>query len=409
MHKKEFFRIVVGILATMLVTLILSSSAWSQTTFKTLYNFKGSKDGTSPWAGLVFDAAGNLYGTTHEGGAKGFGTVFKLTPNGDGTWTKSTLYSFCSQPHCADGQYPWADLILDHSGNLYGTTAGGGAHNHGTVFELTPGSSGWTETVLYSFTGGGDGRFPYAGLIFDGNGNLYGTTVQGGSTAYGAVFELTPGSSGWTETVLYSFMGGADGGNPYGSLIFDGNGNLYGTTNGGGGAGNGVVFELTPGSRGWTESVLHSFNPSLNHDGAEPWARLVFDKVGNLYGTTVRGGAFGYGVIFQLTPNSNGKWSERKLHAFMDGKDGAYPVAGLVFDAAGNLYGTAQGGGASGHGTVFKLTPISTGGWTFRTLHQFTDHPGAYPSGDLVLDGAGNIYGTAEGGAMSGSVWEITP
>jgi uncharacterized repeat protein (TIGR03803 family) len=235
MHKKEFFRIIIGILATMLVTLMLSGSAWSQTTFKTLHNFSGGKgnDGISPLAGVVFDAAGNLYGTTDAAGGLGGGTVFKLTPNGDGTWTESKLYSFCSQPNCADGKAPYGDLILDHSGNLYGTTYKGGAYGEGAVFELTPGSSGWTETVLYSFTRGADGRLPLAGLIFDGNGNLYGTTIGGGSADAGVVFELTPGSSGWTETALYSFCSLQycdDGDSPYAGLVFDGNGNLYGTT-----------------------------------------------------------------------------------------------------------------------------------------------------------------------------------
>jgi uncharacterized repeat protein (TIGR03803 family) len=412
MRKKEFFRITVGILATVLVTLILSSSVWAQTTFKTLHDFKGGgKDGASPQAGLVFDTAGNLYGTTLGGGAYSEGAVFKLTPNGDGTWTESTLYSFCSQPNCADGYFPRSDLILDHSGNLYGTTVFGGSAGYGAVFELTPGSSGWTETVLYSFTGGADGIEPEAGLIFDGNGNLYGTTEYGGSAQAGVVFELTPGSSGWTETVLYTFcslQNCDDGEYPYAGLVFDGNGNLYGTTVEGGVADYGVVFELTPGSGGWTERVLHSFD---YHDGAEPLGRLAFDKVGNLYGTTSYGGGSNLGVIFQLTPNSHGKWSERVLHAFRDGKDGGYPVAGLVFDAAGNLCGTAYQGGVPGYGTVFKLTPTSTGGWTFRTLHQFIDHPGASPAGDLVVDGAGNIYGTASGTgyATLGSVWEITP
>jgi uncharacterized repeat protein (TIGR03803 family) len=264
---------------------------------------------------------------------------------------------------------------------------------------------------------GGHGSEPDAGLVFDGNGNLYGTTLFGGGADDSVVFELTPGSSGWTETVLHSFMGGADGRFPCSSLIFDGNGNLYGTASSGGDQqrcegydGCGVVFELTPGTSGWTERVLYSFDYPIHHDGAYPVARLVFDKVGNLYGTTFLRGAFGDGVIFQLTPYSNGKWSERILHAFTGGKDGAGPDVGLVFDAAGNLYGTALAGGA-GYGTAFKLTPTSTGGWTFRTLHQFMDHPGAHPRGDLVVDGAGNIYGTTEGDSKTtfGSVWEITP
>jgi uncharacterized repeat protein (TIGR03803 family) len=331
-------------------------------TISIIHQFKGP-DGANPFvAGLLFDAVGNLYGTTSGGGSTacrfGCGVVFKLAPNSDGTWTESALYSFTGG---ADGAAPGGSLIFDAAGNLYGTTQGGGAYGEDTVFKLAPNPDGtWTERVLYSFTGGADGLIPLAGLVFDAAGNLYGTTGYGGADGSGVVFKLAPNPDGtWTESVLYSFTGYADGSIPGAGLIFDPTGNLYGTTTSGGPfsagecpAGCGVVFKLAPNPDGtWTESVLHSFTGGAN--GYSPAARLAFDATGSLYGTTPYGGADNYGVVFKLTPTSGG-WSETVLHTFLG--VGKYPFAPAVFDPAGNLYGTTFEG-SNNYGLVFRLTP----------------------------------------------------
>ena len=278
-----------------------------------------------------------------------------------GAWTEKVLHNF--NHNGTDGYWPIASPILDAAGNLYGTTFQGGAYDLGTVFELTPTGGGWTETVLHTFSGYTDGGSPWAGLVFDTAGNLYGTTPYGGDYYAGTVFELTPtAGGGWTKQVLHSFSPDCtDGYEPYAGLIFDTAGNLYGTTSAGGtyscnGSQGGTVFELTPTEGGgWTETVLHSFN-SNGTDGIIPYASLVFDTAGNLYGTTVSGGTYNYGTVFKLSPGEGG-WTETVLHTF-NGTDGAAPYAGLIRDAAGNLYGTTFLGGAYGGGTVFELTPI---------------------------------------------------
>jgi uncharacterized repeat protein (TIGR03803 family) len=413
---------------------------------KVLYRFNG-KDGADPVAGLIFDAAGNLYGTTSSGGTgsgcgDGCGTVFELAPKANGTWTETVLYSFCSSSSCADGDAPRAGLIFDATGNLFGTTAAGGAYGFGTVFELSPGTNGmWTEAVLHSFNNDGtDGVQPEAGVIFDAAGNLYGTNMGGGTAGRcifgngcGTVFELTPGANGtWTETVLHNFNDNrVDGYDPRAGVIFDGAGNLYGTTNEGGNGSHcfafrcGTVFQLTPGANGtWTEKVLHNFHNN-NKDGYMPYAGLIFDPAGNLYGTTLAGKIMnnGFGTVFQLA-GTNGKWTEKVLHSFND-KDGYYPTAGLIFDAAGSLYGTTQDGGASGTGchglgcgTLFKLTQGTNGAWKETVVHSFgkgTD--GSNPFGGPIFDAAGNLYGTTsegggtgcDGGYGCGTVFEVTP
>jgi uncharacterized repeat protein (TIGR03803 family) len=270
---------------------------------------------------------------------------------------------------------------------------------------------------------GRDGFTPYAGLIFDAAGNLYGTTYGGGTYGGGTVFEVSPGASDqWSEKVLYSFGSGKDGVTPQGGLIFDGKGNLYGTTSFGGAFGGyGTVFELSPSNGQWTESVLHAFNQK---DGAWPWyARLSFDTAGNLYGTTSSGGNqdcnggnnSGCGEVFQLVP-SNGQWTESVLHFFSSGNDGAYPYAGLVFDQAGNLYGTTTEGGnpkclgGNGCGTVFRLR-LSNGQWAETVLHAFFAKAGDGPAASVIFDTAGNLYGTTSGGGAFGfgNVFEVTP
>ena len=340
-----------------------------------LYTFcaqTGCADGYEPVAGLVFDQKGNLYGTTTGGGRLNYecdsgtcGVVFKLTPKGQYT----VLYSFCAQTNCADGNYPVAGLVFDQKGNLYGTTSGGGIYNNnycpfeqgcGVVFKLTPKGK---YTVLHSFcaeTNCADGASPEAGLVFDQRGILYGTAYVGGANycsfgrgyGCGVLFKFTPKGK---YTVLYSFCAEtncADGVSPEAGLVLDQKGNVYGTTVGGGEPrGGGVVFKLTPEGR---ETVLYSFCWQDNcTDGTNPFAGVVFDQTGNMYGTTDRGGEHDAGVVFKLTP----KGKETVLFSFSGSADGANPVAGLIFDQKGNLYGTTQEGGDYGGGVVFKITP----------------------------------------------------
>ena len=388
---------------------------------QTLYSFcpqRGCIDGARPEAGLTMDGAGNLYGTALIGGnVNNAGVVFELVRTGSG-WTQNILYSFCAQPRCPDGANPGAPLIMDSAGNLYGTTnLGGNSPDTGVVFELTPTSSGWTQKVLYSFcpqSGCTDGASPGAGLIMDGAGNLYGTTRYGGNANNsGVVFELTLGEGGWTQKVLYRFCSQdscTDGHLPLAGLITDGAGNLYGTTyRGGGSLDAGVVFQLTPTGQGWTQKVVYSFcQQSGCADGANPAAGLIIDGAGNLYGTSAGGGSSGYGVVFALTPTGSG-WTEKVLYNFCQQggcADGANPVAGLILDGAGNLYGTTTGGGSSGYGVAFELTAAGSGS-TETVLYSFCQQngcaDGAAPVAGLMMDGAGNLYGTTSHGGKGGS------
>jgi len=377
--------------------LIAVQSAWAQT-LTTLYNFTGGADGGTPYSTLVLDKAGNLYGTTSAGGASGCGTVFEVAPNG----AETTLYSFAGG---TDGCNPWAGLVFDKKGNLYGTTqyggntAGCGGPACGTVYELTPSGGGWTEQVLYSFEGFLDPGIPTGNLILDKKGNLYGTTTScEDGNACGSVFELKHSKGGWTEAVLFAF-GCGDGCVPWAGLIFDAKGNLYGTTFSGEG-GYGVAFELTPSGGGWTQTILQQGLQAFS-----TYAGLVFDKNGNLYGTTGSPG-----IVFELTP-SEGGWTETILHNFAGyPNDGADPFADLVFDSKGNLYSTTFGGGTSDNGTVFELTP-SEGGWTETILHNFAVSDGAAPWAAVVIGKKGILYGTtALGGSYdAGTVFALNP
>ena len=413
------------------LTATIPSAAISE---KVLHSFDSNgTDGYYPSASLVLDASGNLYGTAFDGGTNALGAVFELVPGSHGTWTENILYSFCSVAGCDDGANPQGGLTVDAAGNLYGTTASGGAHGAGTVFELVPGSHGtWKEKVLHSFnTVGTDGYYPLSSLIADAVGNLYGTTEWGGAYNSGTVFRLSLGTNHkWTKKTLHSFNdNGKDGYAPYASLIFDQRGNLYGTTALGGasgtacgGQGCGTVFELTPGANDkWTEKVLHSFMDN-GKGGYKPWAGLVFDGSGNLYGTTNAGGPTnagcgngGCGVVFELTPATKGKWTEKVLHSFTDNNaDGYASTAGLTIDAQGKLYGTTFYGGAYNDGTVFEVVQ-SNNKWTEKVLHNFDwsiyVKDGTCPMSGLIADKAGNLYGTTEDGGdyNMGAVFEITP
>jgi uncharacterized repeat protein (TIGR03803 family) len=374
-----------------------------------LYNFTGGSDGSSPEGPLVSDSSGNLYGTTLNGGNYSAGAVFELSPQAGGGWSETVLHSFAGG---SDGTNPWAGVIFDAAGNLYGTTYGGGTYNFGTVFELSPQTGGgWTETVVHNFKAG-DGQQPTGGLVLDSAGNLYGTTQQGGSFGEGVVFELSQSGGAWTETVLHSFNpSGLDGQVPSCTLIFDSAGNLYGTTGSGGSGGGGTVFELSPSSGGgWTERRLSNFK----HAGTDPYypaAGLVFDAAGNLYTTTAFGGVYSVGTVIELSPKAGGGWTTKVIHNF-NGTDGVEPFDSLIVDSAGNLYGTTYFGGANSGGVAFELLPRAGGVWLERVLHSFacsgTSNCGE-PYAGLTFDASGNLYGTTtrDGTGSHGTVFKI--
>jgi hypothetical protein len=334
-------------------------------TFAPLYSFMYGDDGGNPFAGVVFGPNGSLYGTTNDGGVHGDGTVFSLRPPPHAcssvlcSWTETVLYSFQGG---TDGAGPYDGVVFDRAGNIYGTTYSGGTYGGGTVFELSPSDGGWTEGVIYAFSGS-DGAQPISGVTVDDAGNLYGTTQLGGDyvcdgngPACGTAFELTySAGSGWAESFLYSFTGGADGADPYAGLIFDPSGNLYGATPGPYGAGvAGTVFKLTPSAGAWTFSLVYGFGEGGDECG--PRGTLAMDGAGNLYGTTYCLGTHFVGSVFKLT-HINGSWSSTTLYSFTGRSDGGYPEAGVTLDASGNVYGTTTVGGQYNYGVVFEITP----------------------------------------------------
>jgi uncharacterized repeat protein (TIGR03803 family) len=402
----------------------LASKATAADKFETLFDFTLRSDGCYPEGQLIYDSSGNLYGTTNQCGVGNgaWGTVFELTPNGSGGWTESVLYTFTGD----DGEGPTGPLTLDSAGNIYGTLSSGGEANGGEVYELVPnGEGGWGELSLYAFCSlskCADGSTPYSGVIFDQQGNLYGTTYEGGTRNEGTVFKLTPnGSGGWTESVIYSFKGEGDGAVPYAGLIFDQAGNLYGTAEGGGRSiAGGTVFKLSPNENGsWTFTTLYKFCRLEDcRDGEAPAAGVIFDSAGNLYGTTRAGGAHGNyqdGVVFELSPTASGPWNEKVIHQFTGGDDGANPYAGVTFDSAGNLYGTSAEGGSDactgGCGAVFKLVRGSNGVWHEATIHDFGGYSSSNPDAGLVFNGS-VLYGTAASASEGhgyGIVFEVIP
>ena len=322
---------------------------------------RGCADGALPYAGVTFDKNKALYGTTYEGGAKNSGVVFKMPRRKNGWYANEhVLYSFCAQARCADGSNPRGTLTIDASGAIYGTTLYGGSKNGGVVFKLTPASSGYTESVLHAFTGP-DGLYPEAGVIADANGALYGTTASGGAsgcdTGCGVVYKLTPNGSQYTETVLHEFTGGSDGTDPYAGLVVDRHGNLFGVTVEGGGtgcAGNGcgIAFEMTPAGSTYTESVLHAF---AGTDGSAPNSALLLGTNGELFGTTSSGGLNNEGTLFSMLPGQS--YAFRSLYSFCKYAkctDGATPVGGIVRYYK-TLYGTTWQGGHKDEGTVYEL------------------------------------------------------
>ena len=323
-----------------------SGGSWKETSPLIFDNANGDM----PAAGLISESGGFLFGTTPSGDANGSGNVFILYKSG-GSWTHGTLWAFPGAR--GDGQNPFCDLIKDSSRNLYGTTLQGGAYGVGTVFELTKTSGTWTETVLHSF-GGSDGANPFAGLVMDSSGALYGTTYSGGASGQGVVFELAQSGGVWSETVLHSFGIGTDGSSPQSVLIGNPKDALYGTTVYGGTNGVGTVYEVFKSGGAWKEKILHTFTGSS--DGGFPAAGLRRSGTGALYGTTFTGGMDDLGSVFELT-KSGGVWSETVLYAFTGGSDGYGPIGQVILDKSGALYGTASGGGAYGYGTVWKVVP----------------------------------------------------
>jgi uncharacterized repeat protein (TIGR03803 family) len=419
-------------IATCLLVLlcVATGSAHAQSfNMSVLHGFSGA-DGAQPKASLIMDGSGNLYGTTNFGGSSGDGTVFELV-NSNSTYSEKVLYSFPgTYSGGTGGAYPLSNLILDGSGNLYGTTEYsafpnpcGSSPSCGTVFELVNSSGSYSEEVLYNFLGGNDGAFPHAGLLMGPTGTLYGTAYDDGAEFIGTVFELSNSGGTYVENTLAEPVA-----YPNAGLIADASGNLYGTTvgvlnNGSCPNGCGAVFKLNyTAPNSYSLQVLYEFAGNApTQDGANPFGGLVMDASGNLYGTTAYGGynavctvgfnTQGCGTVFELV-NSNGSYSEKVLYRFTGyGADGAFPSAGLVMDAAGNLYGTTPAGGAHGNGTVFELVN-SSGTYTEQVLYGFCSQAncadGADPVAGLLIDASGNLYGTTTGGSYNnGTVFEL--
>jgi len=418
-----------------LMTLSLTAATWAQS-YKEVIN--AGAPAVYPGSPFTADAEGNLYTAAANGGETqcffyGCGAIYQWKPGAHRQPTM--LYSFSGS---SDGAGPGGRLALDAQGNLYGTAGYAGDFNAcfgqgcGVVYKLSPASSGfWTQTVLYTFEGETDGMTPLS-VVLDAQGNIFGLTKNGGGNSCsggqtcGTVFELSPTSGGtWTETILHTFTGGSDGGIPLGSLNFDAQGNLFGTTDVGGvvsfacSVGCGTVFELSPSSGGWTFTTIYDFDYA---HGVGPVGSLVIDASGNLYGATY-GGAKKYsycpggcGVVFELSPSASG-WKQTLLHAF-SGPDGANVQGGLTLDAGGNLFGTTTSGGNPrctsgfqvGCGVVFELSPASGGHWTYNHLYVFQGYDGFYPNSNPLVDAAGNIFGTTvEGGTGFGNMYELSP
>jgi len=360
-----------------------------------LKNFSNASDGGSPAWGLIADSKGNLYGTTASGGL-GFGIVFELSPNGSGGWTETVLDSFSGGN---DGNSPSGPVMLDEGGNLYGTTQGGGKYGYGVVFELKLVRGKWEEKVLHNFRGGLDSQFPIAGVIMDKGGNLYGTTYNGFNPA--TVFEMTNSGRGWKKRVIYRTPTSGAG------LTLDSVGNIFL-------ASYWTVLKLSRNDNGsWTGTVIHTFTGYPN-DGYWASSHPVFDRAGNLYGATEAGGT-SYGLVYKLIPHKDGTWTEKILHYFQ-GPDGSGPAGNIIVDSAGNIFGTTDWGGKNVWGTVFELTRAGNRGYEHKILWDFAGIDGANPEGQLLLDAAGNLYGTTSRGGDTfkdnygfGTAFEVSP
>ena len=404
---------------SILLTAFLAIGAHAQT-YSVIHTFSGATDGGNPYAGVMLDRAGNLYGSAFYGGNAtcnypwGCGLIYKLKRQGSG-WILQPLRSFGQ----GDTLFPMAQPVFGPEGSLYGTTTAGGGTT-GAVLKFQPSSiicrmvsCPWTELNLHYFGNGSDGADPaYGALSFDAAGNGYGTTMTGGTERVGTVYMLQSGDPG-RESVLYNFRSNENGYWPYAGVTLDNDGNIYGVTE----YPYGTVFKLTRNGTGWTETLLHDFS---GEDAYNPMGALTFDAAGNLYGTTANGGPDGGGTVFELTPTGP-RWILETIHAFsyMGAFNPAGPTSKLAIDSAGNLYGTTYAAGANNRGSVFKLTPSSQG-WIFTSLYDFTGGTdGGEPWGGVTIDSSGNLYGTTLYGGTSqtgcndgygcGVIWEITP
>lgn len=404
------------VLALFLMSLLGASvSAQTETL---LHTFTNGADGGYPQQSGLLPLGGSFYGVTLFGGTNSYGTIFQLSQDSNGNWQETVLYNFTNG---ADGRYPLGTLIADRAGNLYGVTNSGGAQNTGTVFELVNSAGTWQLNVLHTFGAGFDGQNPQGPLVFDASGNLYGTTVLGGGLNSGTVYALIHTNGAWTETVLHNFGGAGDGSQPYGGLVHDTAGNLYGTTQVGGanncaGLGCGIAFQLVHSTSGWTENIIHQFQGG--GDGFYP-RPITIDKNGNLFGATELGGgqgtcsagagSLGCGTVYELSLASDGTWTETILHRFSGGTGGSQPSSVLMIDRYGNLYGeTGQVG--SDNGTIFRLRHHTGGGWPFKVLFSFNGTDGANPEGGLrMIDGV--LYGTTIYGGIynSGVAFSLKP
>lgn len=428
----------VPVLFLVAVLLVGASSASAQTE-TVLYSFGASGGGIlSPYYGLTIDGRGRLFGASHYGGDHNLGGVFALARSQDGSWQEQVVHGF--EGGANDGSLPFAEVVVNESGDVYGTTFGGGTgrcrgwEGCGTVFKLKERGPGkWTARILYDFRDEGN-RYAVGptGVFLRGKRDVYGTSISGGKYGAGEFFRLTCQADGhWTHTALYDFPFDTDTSEyPTSGLVMDSQGNLYGTSSGGGDHHLGTVFQLSPNPGRWTEQTLYSFD----HEGSGSYgptlnANLAIDGQGNLYGTTQLGGhvedytcPFGCGFVFKVSRGPDGSWSKQNLHEFLGGEDGAWPYDGVIVDAAGNVYGTTRHGGGAGScaagdnvlycGTVFKLTPQPDGSYVETILHSFSDKPdGAEPYARPVLDSAGNLYGTTIfGGSLRfGTVYQISP
>ena len=372
-------------LSCLFATAFVSASLAHGQTYAHVYDFIGAgNDGSNPNASITFDSQGNLYGTTTEGGVNGEGDVFEITNTG----TYIELYSFGNG---SDGTFPYSNVTFDANGNMYGTTAEGGAHNLGIVWEI---SATGTYSDLHDFAGGADGKYPQGSVTVDSSGNLYGTAPSGGANGFGIIWKISVGG-GYTDVHDFGAIG--DGRLPKGSIVFDSNGTMYGTTSSGGAYSNGTAWKLTAGG---TYSDLHDFGDST--DGANPYGNVTLDSSGNLYGTTYNGGANSYGMIWKIT--AGGTYSD--VHDFGVGLDGQNPAGSVSIDGSGSLYGTASFGGGTGNGMVWKISSAGT----YADLYDFQDGTdGENPEGNVTVDSFGNLYGTAAygGSTDNGMIWEL--
>ncbi len=404
-----------GAAPVLALTAMVSGGAGTPGQIEVLHSFAGNPDGEYPSTDLVVDGAGNLYGMSVLGGDYGSGTVFRLSPSDTG-WHETILYSFTSG---ADGGQPYGGVTLDDEGNIYGTAVVGGSGGAcvedgcGVVWKLANIGGAWVQSVIHDFNGA-EGYGPGGPVVFDILGNLYGMTPTGGADGLGVVYQVSPDGKGdWSFRVVHTFTGFGDGGaGSAGRLLADGDGSIYGVATIGGNYGYGTVFQLVPGKDGsWTQHTLYSFKGQP--DASYPYGGLVRDAAGHFYGTTYYGGAYGIGAVYKLV-FANGIWHERVIHSFRGGMDGSFPISHLILDPAGNLYGTTSEGGAPGCscGTIFMLAPSGVATYHERVVYEFTGVPdGSYSYSGLAADAAGNFYGsTVHGGEHDeGVIYKFTP